>query len=163
MSDVLWCIITQNTRSIRPFVVDLTRNPNLTDINQDWFKSDLSITKSCSLVHEGYLYIYGGLVDKRQVLMLNWCKDHNTNREKWGHTKFMRVGQLQFDFTDGTCATNGAVFVLCFGSIGSRTCYKSDTPVTSSNWWTWFEPMVKSYHNHRLSRVTSSPGRHHLF
>ena len=154
---------TQNTRSIHPFVVNLDQNPNLTDINQDWFESDLSIAKSCSLIHKGLLYIYGGLVDKRQVLKLDWCKDHNTSREKWGHTKLMKVGQLQFDFTGGTCATNGAVFVLCFGSIGSRTCYRSDSPVSSLDWWTWFEPMVKSHHNHQLSLITSSPGKHESF
>ena len=154
-------ILRQNSKnmdkSIHPLVVDLTQNRTSAEINQEWFeKSDLSISKSCSLVHKGFLFVYGGHVDKRQVLKLDWCVD--TNPDQWGNTKLKRVGQLQFDFTGGTCATNGDVSVLCFGSIGSRTCYRSDTPVSSSDWWTWFEPIVKSHHNHRLSLITSSQG-----
>ena len=114
--------------------------------------------KSCSLIYQGRLYVYGGLVDKRQILELNWCQDYRTGSEVWGYTKLIKVGQLQFDFEDGTCATNGVVVVLCFGSIGSRTCYRSDTPRPTSDWWTWFEPMVKSHHNHQSSLITSSQG-----
>ena len=149
--------------SIHQLLVDLTRGRNSTKINQKWFESNLSITSSCSLAHEGLLYVYGGLIDKRQILKLDWCKNYDTNPKQWGNTKFIKVGQLQFDFTDGTCATNGAVFVLCFGSIGSRTCYRSDTPVSSTDWWTWFEPIVNSHQNHRLSLITSSNGKHHSY
>ena len=153
----------QQDEPIYPLVIDLSQNRYSTETNQKWFKSDLSITKSCSLVHEGLLYVYGGLIDKRQILKLDWCKNYDTNPKQWGNTKFIKVGQLQFDFTDGTCATNGAVVVLCFGSIGSRTCYRSDTPVSSTDWWTWFEPIVNSHQNHRLSLITSSNGKHHSY
>ena len=121
-------------------------------------ESDFSIMKSCSLIYQGRLYVYGGLVDKRQILGLNWCDDYRTGSELWGHTKLIKVGQLQFDFEDGTCATNNVVVVLCFGSIGNRTCYRSDSPISTSEWWTWFEPMVKSHHNHQSSLITSSQG-----
>ena len=147
--------------SIHPLVVDLTQNRSSSEINQEWFESRiLSISKSCSLVHKGFMYVYGGHIDKRQVLKLDWCG--NTNPDQSEKTKLKRVGQLQFDFTGGTCATNGDVSVLCFGSIGSRMCYRSDTPVSSSDWWTWFEPIVKSHHNHRLSLITSSQGKRQL-
>ena len=155
-------ILRQNEQNqnepIYLLVIDLTQNRSSSVINQEWFESDLFISKSCSLVHKGLLYVYGGLADKRQILNLDWCG--NKNPDKSEKTKLKRVGQLQFDFTGGTCVTNGAVFVLCFGSIGSRTCYRSDSPVSSLDWWTWFEPMVKSHHNHQLSLITSSPGKH---
>ena len=141
-------------RQIHPFVVELRQNRGSTSINQKWFKSDLSITKSCSLNYKRLLFIYGGLYEKRQVLRLDWCRNYNTNRERPGYTKLMRVGQLQFDFTDGSCATNGAVVVLCFGSIGSRICYRSETSVPTSDWWTWFKPIVKSHHNHLKVNTT---------
>ena len=150
---------TSHAGSIHPLVVDLTQNRNSNQINQNWLsKSDLSIAKSCSLVHQGLLYIYGGITEKRQILKLDWCD--NINPDRWGNTKLKRVGQLQFDFIGGTCATNGAVFVLCFGSIGSRTCYRSDTPISTADWWTWFEPIVQSHHNHQLSLITSSEGEY---
>ena len=130
-------ILRQNEHNqnepIYPLVVDLTQNRRSSEINQKWFKSDLFISKSCSLVHKGLLYVYGGLADKRQILNLDWCGNKNPDQSE--KTKLKRVGQLQFDFTGGTCVTNGAVFVLCFGSIGSRTCYRSDTPITTSDWW----------------------------
>ena len=120
--------------------------------------SDLSVIRSCSLTYKGLLYIYGGLVNRRQILKLDYCD--NTNPEHWGNTDLMSVGQLQFDFIDGTCATNGVAVVICFGSIGSRTCYRSGTPAPTSDWWTWFEPVGKSHHNHRSSLITSSQGNH---
>ena len=149
---------TNPDEPIHPFVIDLSQNRSSTEINQKWFKSGLSIIKSCSLVHEGLMYVYGGRVEERQILKLDWC--NTMYLKQWGNTKLIRVGQLKFDFTGGTCATNGAVFVLCFGSIGSRTCYRTFTPVPTSDWWTWFEPVVNSYHNHRLSLITSSQGKH---
>ena len=206
VSHFVWTTLVK--RSIHPFVVDLSQNRGSASINQKWFKSDLSITKSCSLNFMGLLYIYGGLYEKRQVLKLDWCRNYiwyrnivyplfcvlkktdnfsscnffkhsfknsrtgknrillretifwyqlnNTKRDRPGYTKLIRVGQLQFDFTDGTCATNGAVFVLCFGSIGSRICYQSEFPTPTSDWWTWFKPIVKSHHNHRSALITSS-------
>ena len=136
-TDEYLLILRQNSKnldkSIHPLVVDLTKNRSSSVINQEWFESDLSISKSCSLVHKGLLYVYGGLADKRQILNLDWCGNKNPDQSE--KTKLKRVGQLQFDFTGGTCVTNGAVFVLCFGSIGSRTCYRSDTPITTSDWW----------------------------
>ena len=105
----------QNTRPIHPTVVYLGQSRNSYKYNQNWFKSDLSITKSCSLIYKGLLYVYGGQLDKRQILKLDWCKNYNTNTKLWGNSKLIRVGRLQFDFFDGTCATNGAVFTLCFG------------------------------------------------
>ena len=39
----------QQDEPIYPLVVDLSQNRYSTEINQKWFKSDLNITKSCSL------------------------------------------------------------------------------------------------------------------
>lgn len=139
------------------FVVNLRQNRTS---RQNWFRREpgLSVANSCSINFKGLMYLYGAY-DKRQILKLDWCKDSSSDLEL-GHTKFMRVGELQFDFEGGTCATNGADVVICFGSIGSRTCYRSDTPTSTTDWWTWFEPVAKSPHNHKLSLITSSHGEH---
>ena len=74
VSHFVWTTLVK--RSIHPFVVDLSQNRGSASINQKWFKSDLSITKSCSLNFMGLLYIYGGLYEKRQVLKLDWCRNY---------------------------------------------------------------------------------------
>ena len=51
----------QQNEPIYSLVFDISQNLNSTEVNQKWFKSDLSITKSCSLVHEGLVIGRGGL------------------------------------------------------------------------------------------------------
>ena len=60
--------------------------------------------------------------------------------------KLMEI-DLQFDFVDGVCGSNGFNIILCFPNGNSRLCYKSNTPAPKQ-WWEWFSYVPIPFNSH---------------
>ena len=94
--------------------------------------------KSCSLVWENQLYIYGSRDHKRQISKLN--KYH-----------LQIVGTLPFNLQRGTCTNMaGRKLFLCFDYDDGKQCHWSTNPLGD------FQPVSKTSYYHCKSRISSS-------
>ena len=94
--------------------------------------------KSCSLVWNNHLYIFGGHLQKRQISKLN-------------QYRLRRIGSLPFDLQDGSC-TNMAdrKLFLCFHKHDPKRCYWSVRPLGN------FQSVKLASYNHSLIKISSS-------
>ena len=104
------------------------------------------IQKSCSVVHNNELFIYGGLNYPRQLLELD-CHEQKLKARR----------RLLFDFYGGACTTNDRNVLLCFSEKNEDRCYKSSTPAPIS-WWQWFTYVKKSSYRHHPVTIAASSG-----
>ena len=65
-----------------------------------------------------------------------------------------RVGNLNIDMIEGTCATANSKLVLCFPSSDKKLCYLTDQPFGS------FTPIQNSHAEHVNVRIASSSGNY---
>ena len=105
------------------------------------------IEKSCSVIHNNELFIYGGLSDPRQILKLD-CAGQ----------KLKVRSPLLFDFYGGACTSNNIDILLCFSENNEDQCYKSSTPAPVS-WWQWFTYVRKSNFKHHPVTIAASSGQ----
>ena len=67
---------------------------------------------SCSVVWQGFMYIFGGTTRERQISRVHDCY-------------LNRIGNLGFDLTGGTCAAvNDASIYWCFTSVSNKKTNK---------------------------------------
>ena len=84
------------------------------------FDTDTEVRGSCSILWQGKFYIFGGLLHKKQISVIQKCK-------------LKRVGNLQFDMKRGACTQrdNSEVFI-CFNNPdfppGWKVCYRANGP-----------------------------------
>ena len=98
------------------------------------------IEESCSLIHQGTMYVYGG-VNQKQILKLD-CKGKGLNN----------MADLSFEFADGSCASNNEQVLLCFFKSDRKQCYLSTDPIKS------FTQTEKSIHKHNQGTTAVSKG-----
>ena len=100
---------------------------------------------SCSVVWEGFMYIFGGTSRERQISRVHDCY-------------LNRIGNLGFDLTGGTCtAVRDESIYWCFTNVNSKKtnkqCLAASGPLD-------IEQSVQSTaHDHRYSRIVYGDGR----
>ena len=100
---------------------------------------------SCSLLHHGKHYVFGGYNDNRQISAVEGGSAVD------GHCRLVHIGSLPFDFGQGACAQSGDRITLCFDFYHERTCWLSvDGSVAK------FEEQPPSIYQHRRIRIADS-------
>ena len=104
------------------------------------FGDKTEVSRSCSVQHQNYLYVFGGENEKRQVSVVNGYR-------------LERKATLDFDFSEGACTVlNQITIVLCFPNGEYKVCRQSNNPYGS------FTELPNSNHDHRSTRIGSFDG-----
>ena len=95
------------------------------------------------------------VIKMRIHLLVDLIVDPNLTRQisKVSNCGLRRVGSLNIDFIEGTCATANSKLVLCFPSSDKKLCYLTDQPFGS------FTPIQNSNAEHVNVRIASSSGQ----
>ena len=109
--------------------------------------SDRLGQKSCSVVHKGKLFLYGGEMTPRSIFSFN-CLTQELEVEN----------SLDFDFVDGACASNNRLILLCFANHNTKKCYKSLSPIPNK-WWQKFISTEQSWFTHESITISMSSGK----
>ena len=100
------------------------------------------VDRSCGVTYQNKHLIFGGKVNKRQILQVDEC----------GLTK---LGNLPFDHNQGACGSTEAVVILCFNYDNRndfKKCRQASSPTGS-----WSE-VARSTFEHRDTPIATSPG-----
>ena len=100
------------------------------------------VHRSCGVTFQNAQYIFGGLNNKRQILLIDGCG-------------LISVGSTPFDHSLGACSSTDEVIVLCF-NYSSTNDAKRCRQASSLN-GTWTE-LALSKNDHRLTSIATSPG-----
>ena len=109
------------------------------------FDNGAEVYNSCSLQWQNHYYVFGGLIEKRQVSRLNG-------------NRLERKGTLEFDFLGACTVLNQLTIVLCFDwtplvSLSPRLCRKSNNPLGT------FAKLPHSNYDHSWTRIASFDGK----
>ena len=116
--------------------------------NSVLYLNDLStFDGSCSVALKHKLFIYGSIAKFPPVYQISCDK-----------TEPQKMSRLQFNFTYGSCSTNGQKIILCFSNQLRKQCYNSAHPIPAK-WWQWFTLEPKSNFTHHLGSIAMSPGK----
>ena len=100
------------------------------------------VDRSCGVTYQNKHLIFGGKVNKRQILQVDEC----------GLTK---LGNLPFDHMLGACGSTEDVMILCFNfekKNDFKKCRQASSPTGS-----WSELALSSF-EHRDTAIAASPG-----
>ena len=104
------------------------------------FKFDgKEVDESCGVTFQNKHFIFGGNLNKRQVLQVKYC----------GLTT---IGSTPFDHFEGACGSTDALIILCFDTFDAKRCRQATLPTGP---WT---QMALSTYDHRWTSIASSPG-----
>ena len=110
------------------------------DVDRDFYFSidnDAEVSRSCSIVWNNQLYIFGGKSMKTQISKVSNCR-------------LERVGELAFNHAFGAC-TNVADdrIYLCFDEKNAKKCRVGSTPLGQ------FNEINPSHYDHRATRIAT--------
>ena len=109
------------------------------------FGSDTEVYRSCSLHWQNHHYVFGGAKETHQVSMVNG-------------NRLERKAELDFPFRNGGCTVlNQITIVLCFGTLESKVCRKSNNPLGS------FTKLPNTKYGHKHTRIASFDGKNTIF
>jgi len=95
------------------------KSGHLTELNRFRFRQNTGAIRSCSLIHDGVMYIVGGKLGSnydKQISILESCQ-------------LRQVGQMPISFEYGACntytnSTGKEQALLCFSSSNSNGCFR---------------------------------------
>lgn len=113
------------------------------DVDRDFYFSidnDAEVSRSCSIVWNNQLYIFGGKSMKTQISKVTNCR-------------LERVGELAFNHAFGAC-TNVADdrIYLCFDEKNAKKCRVGSSPMGS------FTEITSSHNAHKWTRIATNNG-----
>ena len=100
------------------------------------------VDRSCGVTYQNKHLIFGGKVNKRQILQVDECG-------------LIKLGSLPFDLCIGACGSTEDFMVLCFNydeSTDHKICRQGSSPTGS-----WSELALSTY-AHRDTAIATSPG-----
>ena len=146
---------TETEKSKLTVIILNTANANSKPVGMDQFGEtgdiDFSyapgteVLGSCSVLHQGKHYIFGGYNDNRQISTVE------SGSAVDGHCRLVHTGSLPFDFGQGACAQSGDRITLCFDFYHERTCWLSVDGSVGK-----FEQQPPSIYQHRRIRIADS-------
>ena len=130
-------IIEHSLESNTPRLID-TEGELLTTFEFDGQEVD----RSCGVTYQNKHLIFGGNVNKRQILQVDECG-------------LIKLGSLPFDHRLGACCSTEDVMILCFNYNDEndlKKCRQASSPTGS-----WSELALSSF-EHRDTAIAASPG-----
>ena len=97
---------------------------------------------ACSLLFNDRMYLFGGANEERQISRVTGCG-------------LKRIGDLNFDFSEGTCTLmQSSTVLLCFAwsNYEGKVCRVADSPTAS------FKTIRDSNYNHYGIKIASNGG-----
>ena len=97
------------------------------------------VSGSCGVTYHNTHFIYGGKVNKQQILQLKDCG-------------LINVGLLEFNHHVGACASTNEAIILCFDNNTKKRCRQAST--LNGPW----RDMTLSTYEHQQTSIATSPG-----
>ena len=116
-----------------------SKNGELTNIDLSVGAGVSGLQNACSVAHNNKMWVFGGVQNyKRQVLEVTDCE-------------VQKVGELDFDFSYGSCAVAHNKFYLCFDDSGDKNvCRTGNEPLGT------FTQISSTGHGHSFASMAAS-------
>ena len=138
-----WVLVLNTNEETPPLIIDGKGQSK--EIGFE-FGQETEALASCSIVWQGKMYMFGGVVYKRQISVVDKCQLTSTGKK------------LKFDMIGGACAQRDDVEVfICFEDLDNyethKNCRRSSGPLGT------FTNLPSSTHHHGGTRIAVTSGK----